>query len=633
MKAATIAVHWHDDNHPIYSLDFQPAPKNCRQVSRRLATGGGDNNVRIWRVQYPRNAEDISIEYLSTLRKHTQAVNVVRFDPSGQMLATGGDDGFLVIWTLAEKIISEFGHQDDDVQESWVARYVHKTSLEIYDLAWAPDSMHIITGSMDNTAKVYSVQTGQLCELANHSHYVQGVSWDPLNEFLATQSADRSVVLYSLGPDSNPTPAYFFRASRLEIPVAKLSKGQVPSCGGIVELEKIKKLAALYHPETLQSFFRRLAFSPDGSLLLTPLGVFRNHEENVKLDKDLDKDEKADALDDSPTFLNTVYIYIRAGLNRGPVCHLPGLAKPAIAVSFNPNTYKLSSKKPVFALPYKMVFAVATQDSVIVYDTEHLQPLGLVSNLHYLTITDLCWEQDGLLILVSSAEGFCSAIMFEPDTFGPLADANVEVSKRTPKTESPDPSMNAQVLQDPPKSIPTSVPGIILVSPASVAMNPRENAGVNPTAENRDDANVSGASGRDAVESVPIDIPVGMDVVESADKPESTIQSANANFIEQSQLSVDKEDNETNGEYSGDNASVQLREQSTAPDPKNRPAPADNTTVTQSMLDQFMAKPLVAPAPIALEAGTDEGSKRPAGPSEHEPEKKRVTPTPAENLG
>lgn len=30
--------------------------------------------------------------------------------------------------------------------------------------------------------------------LREHSHNVQGVSWDPLNEYIATQSSDRYVV-------------------------------------------------------------------------------------------------------------------------------------------------------------------------------------------------------------------------------------------------------------------------------------------------------------------------------------------------------------------------------------------------------------------------------------------------------
>jgi chromatin assembly factor 1 subunit B len=41
MKAAPLLVSWHNDNTPIYSAHFEPHGKG------RLATAGGDNNVRV----------------------------------------------------------------------------------------------------------------------------------------------------------------------------------------------------------------------------------------------------------------------------------------------------------------------------------------------------------------------------------------------------------------------------------------------------------------------------------------------------------------------------------------------------------------------------------------------------------
>ena len=46
---------------------------------------------------------------------------------------------------------------------------------------------------------------------------------------------------------------------------------------------------------------------------------------------------------------------------------------------------------PVFALPYRIVYAVATQDAVLVYDTQQMTPLITISNLHFATFTDLTW--------------------------------------------------------------------------------------------------------------------------------------------------------------------------------------------------------------------------------------------------
>lgn len=44
MKAAPLLVSWHNDNTPIYSAHFEPHGKG------RLATAGGDNNVRVCEI-------------------------------------------------------------------------------------------------------------------------------------------------------------------------------------------------------------------------------------------------------------------------------------------------------------------------------------------------------------------------------------------------------------------------------------------------------------------------------------------------------------------------------------------------------------------------------------------------------
>jgi len=45
----------------------------------------------------------------------------------------------------------------------------------------------------------------------------------------------------------------------------------------------------------------------------------------------------------------------------------------------------------VFALPYRMMYAVATQDSVLVYDTQQASPVCVMSKLHYDSFTDMSW--------------------------------------------------------------------------------------------------------------------------------------------------------------------------------------------------------------------------------------------------
>jgi chromatin assembly factor 1 subunit B len=281
--------------------------------------------------------------------------------------------------------------------------------------------------------------------------------------------------------------------------------------------------ASLYANETLTSFFRRLTFTPDGGLLLTPAGQYQTQHQ-------------ADA-NSKPSFevINTVYIYTRGGINKPPVAHLPGHKKPSVVIRCSPVFYTMrqsppqtkhftidtssgeepipalpeplsksspapsvmeppppppattlespSSKqlsvdtptstsvgpKPAFSLPYRMIYAVATQDSVLLYDTQQQTPICIVSNLHCATFTDLTWyvtstrpesntanafrrSSDGLTLLISSSDGFCSTLSFSPGELGQVYSGEVPSLKHpvVPGTAS---SSN----QNTPVPTPTSV--------------------------------------------------------------------------------------------------------------------------------------------------------------------------------
>jgi len=228
-----------------------------------------------------------------------------------------------------------------------------------------------------------------------------------------------------------------------------------PSIGSLATINGLGvRNAPIYANETFTSFFRRLTFAPDGSLLFTPAGQYKTMHLST-----------TDATKTTEDIANTVYIYTRAGLNKPPVAYLPGHKKPSVAVRCSPVYYTMrqavpptkqitidtasaddeipalpepaipsraptshssmdpppltsapspspglaaASPKPsdgdipasggtpagppsAFNLPYRMVYAVATQDAVHVYDTQQQKPLCIVSNLHFATFTDLTW--------------------------------------------------------------------------------------------------------------------------------------------------------------------------------------------------------------------------------------------------
>ncbi|BGP09953.1 Chromatin assembly factor 1 subunit [Rhodotorula toruloides] len=764
MKCKTLEIRWHDKT-PIFSADFHPLPPSPVSVAAkpsartnaaaldlsdgerrdrdkrwRLATCGADNNVRIWLVTprpLPQAASlslplapsssaankpipksnpnpDPSVEYLATLSQHQGVVNCVRWSPKGDMLASAGDDGNILLWVPSDPSSSTsgansgaamnkaqtFGETDEDrayEKESWRVRAMIRsfTGKEIYDLAWSPSGDRLLAGSVDHTATLYDLTTlSPLARIAEHTNYVQGVAWDPIGRYVATQSSDRSMRVYELreregGVDARPvgrnsrmdverqvsagggersrsasrtassaatgkkaeTTASEFVAPQPRPPMhqrttssrsidsdrseasssaisvlstplsiattvattaptagAKVDGGEevttpmdppngIPhhpppphplphrtssshsrrsstsgsqpsqsprlgpspangpsgrplrspspaplpavmpalspklnpvgtstsSSAGAAHLPPLDATAStsasassstsaaavpvdtaehspmnfneqvrydsikLYGDANSTPFFRRLAWSTDGSLLLTPAGIWEdpysvaNAQASVKAGKSATggggggkKKDEAGATSGSDA-KPTVYIYSRNNIARPPIAHLPGHKTTSIGIRFCPVLWELredvgaqedeveeggdeapvqvklgvdaepvdvplvpassSSKdkgkakaedpdapkpkpKTLFDLPYRMVYAVATLDSVYLYDTQQAGPIAMFGNLHYAPFTDLTWSSDGQTLVISSQDGYCSIVAFSPGELG-----------------------------------------------------------------------------------------------------------------------------------------------------------------------------------------------------------------------
>ncbi|TFY59564.1 hypothetical protein EVJ58_g5698 [Rhodofomes roseus] len=652
MRVRTLEIRWHDSK-PISTCDFQPVSfKKARPADDkhfvtqyyRLATGGEDNHVRLWMVHpniLPESVVAASgsegatprpprVEYLATLSRHSAPVNVVRWSPNGELIASAGDDGMIIIWSpTTSPHANAFGSDltPDELQyekEHWKPRTTFRcTTMQVYDLAWSPTGDYIVAGSTDNCARIFSTSDGKcLQEIAEHSHYVQGVAWDPLNEFFATQSSDRSMHIYSVStkddgldihavgknsrmphrhrrtPSSRSRPPTFRRESTTvsetesvitsaseqlrEEAVASGSNNQhhggalltptasVPSTPASMfppppmdytpsrrssfsstsaahspathsrygrspspmpALPAIRPQASaswasvkLYGDESYTNFFRRLGFSPDGGLLLTPAGQF----EDPSVQPSSSKSEQPargrkgnpspGSSDTKETATSSVYIYSRANFARPPIARLPGFKKASVAVRFSPLLYELrpgvssgeQSEPPtvtiekgkevqvtidvaptpssstflstpapssplkhspssgsiaqpapriaiptgppsmmmpspalsatdslrlptpmtsrggtpaipptptpmasMFSLPYRMLYAVATMDTVAIYDTQQSGPVCLLSKLHYDEFTDMTWSSDGQCLMLSSRDGYCTVVVFD----------------------------------------------------------------------------------------------------------------------------------------------------------------------------------------------------------------------------
>jgi chromatin assembly factor 1 subunit B len=315
MKVKTLQVLWHGKD-PVLSVDFSPD-------TGLLASCGGDKEIKLWEVREDADGAP-DVRHVDTLTAHSKTVNCVRFSPGGDMLASGGDTGEVILWRPGS---STNAHGDATTWRTSAVLRGH--SDDVQDLAWAPAGAGIVTGSVDNECIVWDVPKAKgVLRLQGHTHYVQGVSWDPHGEYLTSQSGDRTVRLFAsrgMGASHQFLSARWCKHVTCQKVLKSAEENPDPRAAHLAaEAPPPAADAAakpprqpLFHDDTLQSFFRRPAWSPCGSFLALPAGIYREH---------------ADAREEHAT-----YLYQRDRFAR-PALRIPGVS-PAVCVRFSPAFY------------------------------------------------------------------------------------------------------------------------------------------------------------------------------------------------------------------------------------------------------------------------------------------------------
>lgn len=231
--------------------------------------------------------------------------------------------------------------------------------------------------------------------MRDHAHFIQGVAWDPWGKYLVTESADRSVKIWQLSTRKS--------GATVVTPLSKISK--TSSATGDDVNGEIRPLP-LFHDETLVTFFRRPAFSPDGALLLLPTGLYQGQ--------------------------NCLHVLTRSNLITGtPVAHIKGFDRAVLGIRFNGRLFRhledgASPMDAPWKLPYRMIYTVFTMDSIYVFDTHQMAPIAVFRDLHYGSLTDVSWSVDGHTMLVTATDGFCSMVTFAADELGTLLEPDEE---------------------------------------------------------------------------------------------------------------------------------------------------------------------------------------------------------------
>ena len=269
------------------------------------------------------------VEHVATLSRGTneRGVNAVRFSPSGSHLVAAGDGGAVAVWAAPAD-----GPPGRPAAARWAGlaretdapvRVLFNRSDDVMDVAWGSDGRRFAVCSLDHTVAVWELTSPAAVAGAagagdwrcvhrsakDHTHYVQGVAYDPQGVYLASMGSDRMVKVYSRKHVKNAAVREELRkhASHAEdpatpaapaVPQARVRdllatapfalQGKVrtlkfleaprpavaPAAEGAPAPPHPKRHHMFADELTLGSFFRRLAFTPDGAFLVVPAALW-----------------------------------------------------------------------------------------------------------------------------------------------------------------------------------------------------------------------------------------------------------------------------------------------------------------------------------------------------------------------
>ncbi len=153
----------------IWSVAFSPN-------GDQLASGNEDGSIVIW--------DNSSLApAMPPLAQHNGGVLAVTFSPNGQWLASAGQDQQIIMWDAAtgQPITRWNAHTDD-----------------INSLVFSPDSRLLVSGSSDDTAQLWDAASGQPVgsPLQGHSDDVNSVALSLDGQTIATGSSDTLIILW-----------------------------------------------------------------------------------------------------------------------------------------------------------------------------------------------------------------------------------------------------------------------------------------------------------------------------------------------------------------------------------------------------------------------------------------------------
>ena len=141
---------------------------------KMLASGGEDNKIKLWSL--PMGA------LMKTRYAHSDTVNALAIHPDGKLLASGSDDKIIKLWSLPDlEFIMDLGENNG----------------KIHQLSFTPDGRRLISASLDKTIKVWSIPEGLLIDDLEAPAGILSLAISPDGGSVAVGLDDKSIRIWS----------------------------------------------------------------------------------------------------------------------------------------------------------------------------------------------------------------------------------------------------------------------------------------------------------------------------------------------------------------------------------------------------------------------------------------------------
>jgi WD40 repeat protein len=236
---------------PVTAVAFSP--------DGNLVLTGSQDTARLW---------DVSTGKLHQAFPPRAAVNAVAFSPDGKLVLTGSEGPAAQLWEMdTGKPGTSFNHQ----------------SRTCWAVAFSPDGQTVLLGTDDFTARLWKVTTGEPFPLSlnrttgelsgpifRHQLQFHAVAFSPDGRRILTGSKDQTCRLWEVDTGKPVGPPLPHQAGVVSAAFSPDGQTVLSCCqDGTAKLWKVTSRKAVRPPLPHPHSVRAAAFSPDGKTILT----------------------------------------------------------------------------------------------------------------------------------------------------------------------------------------------------------------------------------------------------------------------------------------------------------------------------------------------------------------------------